>query len=250
MNIKSIAKKISPKAIIDIARAHRARSHRNKLVKSVSASQVGQDYWVYGEVFNEQHEGFFLDVGAHDGCNLSNTYILERRYNWNGICIEGNPKTYLDLEKNRRCKCINQCVDNEKGIVEFALNGTMGGIVSQDCDNVESRDSQTIQVEARPLGDILKELNCPSTIDYLSIDIEGAEDRALLGFPFDEYVFNCITIERPSDKLRSLLKDYQYILIKEMPGLDCFYIHKSFRSKYIKNYFAYGEKKFRTRRWA
>ena len=86
--------------------------------------------------------------------------------------------------------------------------------------------------------------------DYIEQDIEGAEDRALLGFPFDEYVFNCITIERPSDKLRSLLKDHQYILIKEMPGLDCFYIHKSFRSKYIKNYFAYGEKKFRTRRWA
>ena len=249
MNLKTIIKPLLPKRIVEIKARLSLRAHQKKLSCCVSVSQAGQDHWVYGEVFNERSEGFFLDVGAHDGCFLSNTYILEKRYNWNGICVEGNPMTYIKLEENRSCKCINQCVDNEQGVVEFALRGVMGGIIAPDLDNIDSNDINTAKVDARPLVDILKKSNAPNLIDYFSIDIEGAEDRALLDFPFSEYRFNCITIERPSNKLRSLLNKNEYVLIKEIPYLDCFYIHKSFIFQYKKNVFAYGNKKFLTKQW-
>ena len=37
--------------------------------------QFGQDLWVSGEVFNEARNGYFVDIGAHDGIHISNTYL-------------------------------------------------------------------------------------------------------------------------------------------------------------------------------
>ena len=216
---------------------------------SISMSQVGQDYWVYGEVFNEMKSGYFLDIGAHDGVGLSNTFLLETRYRWKGLCIEANPETYSDLKRNRTCLCINACVDSEESTVTFALRGVMEGIVSGDCDNNDSAGFRTVEIKAMSLSEILLEHDAPQVIDYLSIDIEGAEDRALLSFPFSHFTFNCITIERPSRELRGKLNEHKYILIKEIPGLDCFYIHESFLSQYHDNKISFWAGKYLIKRW-
>jgi len=63
-------------------------------------------------VFNEKRNGYFLDIGAHDGIHISNTYLLERRYGWSGICIEANRDTFLKLQKNRKATCVNACLDS------------------------------------------------------------------------------------------------------------------------------------------
>lgn len=211
-------------------------------------SQAGQDYWVYGEVFNEQRDGYFLDVGAHDGRFLSNTYLLEKRYGWKGICIEGNPLTFPALLENRTCTCVNRCVDARPGIVTFALDGVMGGIVSSDCDN-SNAGINVQQIEAATLEEILKNSDAPSIIDYMSIDIEGAEDRALLNFPWEKFSFKCITIERPSKDLNKLLEEKEYVLVKKIEGLDSFYVHESFYTCYAKNILEFGRKKFKVKRW-
>lgn len=217
--------------------------------KSVSMSQMNQDYWVYGEVFNETRNRFFLDIGAHDGVYLSNTFLLENRYNWDGICIEANPNTFLKLKNNRNCKCLNKCIDKKNGTAKFALKDVLGGILANDCDNATETNSDVAIVETIRLDELLRQEMAPSVIDYLSIDIEGAEDRALLTFPFEEYVFNCITIERPSVSLRNVLVQNGYIMIKEIPDLDCFFIHSSFKNKYLKNLFQFSKKKFLRKRW-
>ena len=40
-------------------------------------------------------EGFFLGIGVHDGINISNTYLLEAKYNWQGICVEALSRLLL-----------------------------------------------------------------------------------------------------------------------------------------------------------
>jgi len=215
---------------------------------SVSMSQAGQDLWVYGEVFNEQRGGFFVDVGAHDGVDISNTFILEKRYRWRGICIEGNPLTFAALSRNREADCVNVCIDSQRRTVKFAPRGVSGGIVSGDTDNREWTDAP-LEVEALPLVEVLEAHGVPKTIDYLSIDIEGAEDRALLGFPFERYTFNCLTVERPSAALRERFRQADYLLVKEIPELDCFYIHRSFEPTYCRNVHDFGAKRFLAKRW-
>ena len=69
-------------------------------------SQVGQDVWVFGEVFNEKRGGYFLDIDAHDGVTNSNTLLLETRYHWNGLCVEANPIMFERLRGSRRVHCI------------------------------------------------------------------------------------------------------------------------------------------------
>jgi FkbM family methyltransferase len=219
------------------ARQAQARSELVEQQKhALFLSQAGQDYWVYGSVFNEKTGGFFVDVGAHDGLYLSNTYILEKRYGWNGILIEANPMTFGALRANRNAECVNACVSSEKETVTFECNSTFGGIVADDCDaKGVANSSKLVEMETVTLESILVAANAPQTIDYLSIDIEGAEDRALLKFPFDKYIFTSITIERPSLQLRNLLASHDYVLVAEIPGLDCFYIHKSHQDRYFDN---------------
>lgn len=228
------------------------RSALNKFFTNYSwaLSQAGQDQWVFGEAFNERKKGFFLDIGAHDGITISNTYILEKRYKWSGLCIEANPVTFDALSRNRSATCVNACLDNKEGEVEFALGGVLGGIVSVDLDNTGSQTNHAvIRVKTALLINILREHAAPPIIDYLSIDVEGAEERILDSFDFEQYQFNCITIERPSEHLRSIFAKQGYVLVKEIHGLDCFYVHRKYYDEYKRNLFAFYEKKHFFVRW-
>jgi hypothetical protein len=50
-------------------------------------SQIGQDKYFIENISNKKREGFFLDIGAHDGILESNTAALELDYGWSGICV-------------------------------------------------------------------------------------------------------------------------------------------------------------------
>jgi FkbM family methyltransferase len=218
--------------------------------KSLHMSQAGQDFWVFGEVFNEMRNGYFIDIGAHDGIYLSNTYTLECRYDWNGICVEANPDSFARLKKNRRAICVNACLDSAEGFVDFAKRDVLGGIISSDMMNKEpDKSCAVIRIKTQTLNNLLKEMNAPQEIDYLSIDIEGAEESVLKDFNFKDYRFKCITIEHPTDTLKKIFMEHEYILIKEIPGFECFYVHQSFFTQYCTNLFDFYKKKCLTIRW-
>ncbi|RYD49491.1 MAG: FkbM family methyltransferase [Verrucomicrobiaceae bacterium] len=217
---------------------------------SYTCSQAGQDHWVMCEVHNEKKNGFFVDIGAHDGIEISNTYLLEKRLGWDGLCIEANPETFTQLARNRGVRCVHACVDSSEAPLTFLKRGMSGGIVAEDTDNpTSSIAGQTISIDGKSLSRILDENKAPAVIDYLSIDVEGAEDRVLLDFDFSRYVFLSITIERPSEALRSKLAENKYHLIKEIPDLDCFYLHDSIVSEYRARMVAFYGKKFIRIRW-
>lgn len=214
--------------------------------KSLTVSEAGQDYWIYAEAFNEKMNGYFLDIGAHDGLYASNTYLLESRYNWTGICIEANPDTFSKLVKNRNVRCLNICLDHSEGEVQFLKKGATGGIVDKGLDNsaYDEKDENIVTLNTKPLVQVLNEQNAPEVIDYLSIDVEGAEERILGDFDFGNYMFRCISIERPSANLKDLLQQNRYVLVREIPGLDCFYVHEKFIDQYMKNLIAFYKKKY------
>ena len=215
--------------------------------RSASLSQVGQDFWVFGESFDGKRGGCFLEIGAADGISLSNTFLLEKRYGWRGVCIEADPDAILDLRYVRRAKCLNICVDARDGEVDFVQRAQLGGIIGDDTDNQDSRTEvergTVVRMAARSLHSVLRSENAPHVIDYLSIDVEGAEDRILCEFPFDEYVFNCMTVERPKDRLREVLIQNGYKVIREIPGLDGFYIHESFEGEYLRNVYSFWQRR-------
>ena len=60
-------------------------------VAGTSHSQNGQDVVLANDVFARKRKGVFVDVGAHDGVTFSNTLMLERDFDWSGVCIEPLP---------------------------------------------------------------------------------------------------------------------------------------------------------------
>lgn len=155
-------------------------------------SQAGQDKWIC-EYFNYKKNGYFLDIGAHDGTWLSNSLYLEKELGWYGICVEPDKNNFDKLIKNRNCICINKAIYSENKIVEFAPSGIHGirDHVQIPC-NVETKG---ILVESITMGKLMADNNVPLLIDYISLDTEGADYNVLLGFPFDKYKVGAWTIE-------------------------------------------------------
>lgn len=73
-------------------------------------SQYQQDKFLDEHIFQGKENGFFKDIGAHDGITMNNTYYFEQHRNWRGICIEPIPKVCRKLDLNRSCIKINGCI--------------------------------------------------------------------------------------------------------------------------------------------
>lgn len=164
-------------------------------------SQNGQDLWVL-ENLNEKRGGYFVDFGACDGVIFSNTYLLEKEYDWKGIVCEPNSAYHEDLRKNRNCSIDTRCVFNITGqqVPFLKVEGydELSGIVTyafMDEHSQKRMKNRMSLVDTVSLSDLLKYHNAPETIDYLSIDTEGSEFDILYAFDFDQYDIRMITVE-------------------------------------------------------
>lgn len=193
-------------------------------------SQSGQDLWVIRDVFDYRRGGTFLDIGAAGGVELSNSYALERYWGWKGLCVEADGDNFQKLKATRSCQLANVCLDERPGEVLFSRKGGFFGGIVENANDSESGD--VVRVPALPLSDLLEKNQLPTTIDYLSLDVEGAEDRVMAGFPFETHRFLAATIERPSPALRKKLADHGYLLVVEWPNNDVHYLHASLATSY------------------
>lgn len=175
-------------------------------------SQAHQDQFVF-DLLHGKTNGYFVDIATNDAIHLSNSFGLETHYNWDGICIEDNPQYWPSLS-HRRCHIVGAVVGNDREQVEFAFKNVAGGIVGNQFDNKKTKSKSTSNVvQPRltvPLLEILQRLKAPLWIDYLSLDVEGAEDIVLQADALDKYHFRLITVERPSDALTQLLHNKGY----------------------------------------
>lgn len=178
-------------------------------------SQALQDQMVAG-LFRNKKTGFFVDLAANHPWFFSNTLALERKLQWKGLCIEANSKYWRGLAF-RDCKVIAAAVGAMRlQELEFSLEHAIGGIVSNETDNKpqDIGDKDVMQVFTVPLLEILERNNAPLVIDYLSLDVEGAETMIMQDFPFDRYRFEVMTVERPPEALEKILYDHGYVQLR------------------------------------
>ena len=191
-----------------------------------SLSDRGQDTWVL-EIFERKRGGFFLDIGGADGFSESNTYILERVYDWAGICVEPNPSLFALLSARRKCTCVQEIIDQNEAEVEFVLSGQESRLLGKTINRgFVLRKGEIIRLRAMTLESLLMRYRAPDTIDYFSLDVEGAETSILKPFPFNKYKFLSMTIERPSPELNALLFKEGYVFVRNSL-YDSFYVHET-----------------------
>lgn len=146
-------------------------------------SQAGQMPWVLSTL-GHPPSGYFVDIGAWDGVESSNTLELERDHGWDGVCIE--PLRFDDLSRNRQCACVQAWCSN--GVHRFDV--VEDGQCSRLVPPAGGREIQT-----RTLTSVLLDVAAPRVIDYFSLDVEGAEWQVLAGLSFELYRFRTITME-------------------------------------------------------
>jgi FkbM family methyltransferase len=167
----------------------------------MSFSQLGQDLEVLN-FYNNKEGGFFIEIGASDGIILSNTYLLETKYKWKGICCEPIPKNFKKLVQNRpNSICYSEAVYNDSGLsvtFDIANDGDMLSGISKNIDKYRSvvdANKTIIDVQTISLLDVLDKANAPSFIEYMSLDTEGSEFEILKSFDFGRYIFGLIDVE-------------------------------------------------------
>ncbi len=164
-------------------------------------SQHGQDKWLVEYVLSHQRAGFFVDVGAYDGIEISNTWLLESKYGWSGICVEPIPSVFAKLRQNRRCECVQGCVasyDGETTFLEVEGNETLSGMAATVSGphqaRIEGSKIRKLRVPCFRLDTLLKERGV-SKIDFLSIDTEGSELAILRSIDWRTVKIGAICVE-------------------------------------------------------
>lgn len=181
-----------------------------------SKSQLRQDLFVLSEL-NFKNNGYFVEFGATNGFDLSNTYLLEKEFGWSGILAEPARCWHKVLKENRSANIDIHCVWKESGVsltfneVDTAELSTINTYSESDIHKDIRKQGKKYEVNTISLNDLLSKFNAPFHIDYLSIDTEGSEYIILSNFDFTKYSFSVITCEHNFSPMREQI----YILLSK-----------------------------------
>ncbi|MFM1930381.1 MAG: hypothetical protein RL387_1709, partial [Bacteroidota bacterium] len=212
-----------------------------------SKSQYVQDLFIISEIALRKLPPFFVEFGATDGITLSNTYLLEKNFNWTGILAEPAKVWEKSLKENRNCFIDTRCVYSKTGEKiefsetlssnsEFKVSSPELSTIKNYADNkdwasdIRKNNSITYSVETVSLNDLLQSNNAPYNIGYLSIDTEGSEFMILSSFDFSKHRIEIISVEHNHNienrkKINILLSQNGYFLKYEsIFGPDDIYI--------------------------
>lgn len=156
--------------------------------------------------FDGARNGYFVEVGANDPIERSQTWHLEQ-LGWTGVLIEPQPDLAVKLVKSRRAVVFAAACSSPKdagGTLPLYVAGPLSSLNREHMAPGAEPES-VIEVPVRTLDDILAEANSPSPIDFLSIDVEGHELEVLHGFDFARWKPRMIMIE---DHVGSLEKHW------------------------------------------
>lgn len=204
-------------------------------------SQDGQDKFI-SKLLRDKKNGFFLDVGAHDGIQFSNSFYFEKNLNWSGICIEPNPEVYKQLIKNRSCISLNCCISNQSGILKFLsitgygemLSGLVDFFDKKHINRIETTIREKggtktyIDVEVIPLKKVLAD-NKVTKVDYCNIDIEGGEIAVLNSIDFSKVSIEIFSIENNYNTkvVYNFLRPLGYKLIGRVGADEIYQLHSN-----------------------
>jgi len=161
---------------------------------------------MYLELFGYRSDGFFVDVGAFDCEQWSNTWGLAMA-GWGGVFIEPQGE-YME-----RCSeqfsgrgditLIQAAVSNRDGKAALRLSGSVSTIKrsraleyadSKEFGHIGTATAEMVEVKTITLDRILNEYD-PRSFEVLSIDVEGSEMDVLNGFSIQYWSPKMVIVE-------------------------------------------------------
>ncbi|SHI99950.1 FkbM family methyltransferase [Wenxinia saemankumensis] len=201
---------------------HETRRHRLP-ERYRYASQAGQDH-VVDRLLGGRTGGTFADIGGYDGVTGSNTLFFEAWRGWTGILAEPVEAQRAAAARLRRCPCLPYAVAPQDGTARFlAVTGgftQMSGLLDSyesgllDRVRADPRHAEAeIEVETRTLDRLLTESGLDHP-DFVSLDIEGGEEKVLETFPFSRHNVRVWAIENNTGtpRIGEIMKAAGYVL--------------------------------------
>lgn len=166
--------------------------------------------WIVRDFFRDKRDGTFLDVGAADYADGSNTWFLENKLHWSGVAIDAQEQYRRGYEEHRpRSRFFAVFVsDHSNERVRLFLSAMSPFVASKDQRFTDQfgRNTGVVEVSTITLDDLLSSLHV-NGIDFMSMDIELSEPEALAGFDIERYrpALVCVEAHR---QVRQQILDY------------------------------------------
>ncbi|WP_086738193.1 FkbM family methyltransferase [Erythrobacter colymbi] len=259
INARSIGKRVIPngplrrqaKILWDEAKVFRDRrafGRANKGVSYVDLSkdqikqiqsqgyfgQICQDYFL--DFLFPYEKGVFLDIGANKPDSISNTLFFEKK-GWTGYAFDPI-RSFKELWKSRpNTVFINAGVSKSYGVQAFveiqpkegwehALSGFKEYVRAED---MRDYDYVEYEIECGPVSHFI---DANVRFDFVSIDVEGAEDLILSSIDFDTNPPRAIVLENNHEiggtqRYRDLLASKGYRILLRINASDDIFVHSS-----------------------
>ena len=173
---------------------------------------------VVTDYFKDKKNGFYVDVGCYHPIHRNNTYLLHKK-NWNGINIDTSQFS-IDLFNYMRPNDLNYncAISNKNEVIKLFYQKELSQLSTTESVQAEKVFQGNIKekkIQASTLNEILnKSKYKDSKIDFLDIDVEGADLKVLEGLSFDKFKPELICIEIHEKKIDES-KIYKFLVDKK-----------------------------------
>lgn len=168
--------------------------------------------------FKDRKNGFYVDVGCYHPIHRNNTHLLHKQ-NWSGINIDTSQFS-IDLFNYMRPKDLNyNCAISDKNEnIKLFYQKELSQLSTTEKGQAESVFQGNIkekEMQAFTLDEVLnRDRYKKSKIDFLDIDVEGADLKVLKGLSFDKFKPELICIEI-HEKEVELSEIYKFLVDKK-----------------------------------
>ena len=182
--------------------------------------------WIIRDYFEDKRGGVFLDVGANHYRDESNTYYLETMLGWSGVAVDALPEFGPDYLLHRpRTKFMAMFASDKSDEVVTLFEPEQAKKIASASEEFTVQKGERGVARSVPtatLNQLLAEARI-ERIDFLSMDIELSEPRALAGFDIDRYKPALVCIEVHPEVRQDIL-DYftrhRYVLVGKYLRID------------------------------
>ena len=201
-------------------------------------SQQDEDKYIIQYLLKDKiTDGTYLEIGACDGLIYSNTKTLEDFFEFKGILIEPQKNLFNNIKKNRSTvnnELYNCAVtDNDSSTISFIGDNPEAGVLNHINTDLTRFNWSSYNVSNKKMKDILHNSNF-NYIDFMIIDVEGAELSLLKSIDFNFPIF-CIIIEAHSWEQEKnkifgdFLKKNEFTFKERQRGNEIWINHNYFR---------------------
>ena len=172
--------------------------------------------------FKDRKNGFYVDVGCYHPIHRNNTHLLHMQ-NWSGVNIDTS-KFSIDLFNFMRPKDLNYncAISNKNEIIKLFYQKKLSQLSTTEIDQAKivfQGDIKETEIQAFTLDEILNRDKYKNfKIDFLDIDVEGADLKVLEGLSFEIYKPELVCVEIHEKEIKQSViynflinKDYELI---------------------------------------